>query len=225
MANLSTRVNGSTREYVYNIIRDQIVNWKLEPGLKISEKEVAQSLNVSRTPVREAFLQLAQEELVGIYPQSGTIILKIDLDHVKEARFVREKIERAVVVELCNGMNEDTIFQLETNLTMQKLCLEKGTHQRMFELDEEFHRILFEGVNMKRTWIYLRQMNSHFDRLRVLRIASNTDWEVVVSQHEEIYKCISEKNAVAADKAIEKHLNLVVFETAELKERYPDYFK
>jgi DNA-binding GntR family transcriptional regulator len=218
-------MNGSTRDYVYKIIRDQIVNWELEPGLKISEKEVAQSLNVSRTPVREAFLQLAQEELVGIYPQSGTIILKIDLNHVREARFVREKIERAVVVELCNGMSEDTIFQLETNLTMQKLCLEKGTHQRMFELDEEFHKLLFEGVYMNRTWTFIRQMNSHFDRIRVLRMASNTDWNVVVSHHQEIFKHIMEKDAVAADKAIEKHLNLVIFEAEELKERYPDYFK
>ncbi len=221
----TTRINGSTRDYVYKTIRDKIVNWELEPGLKISEKEVASNLLVSRTPVREAFLQLAQEDLLGIYPQSGTIVSKIDLNLVEEARFVREKIERAVVRELCNGLDENVVFQLETNLAMQTICLEKGTYQRLFELDEEFHRILFEGYNKLRTWTFIRQMNSHFDRLRVLRLASNTDWNVVVSQHQEIYKAILEKNPDVAEEVMAKHLNLVTIETKEIKERYPTYFK
>jgi len=223
--NKSKRSRGSTRDYVYKTIRDQIVSWELEPGRKISEQEVADSLNVSRTPVREAFLQLAQEELLGIFPQSGTIVSKIDLELVEEARFVREKIERAVVRELCSGITEDAVFQLESNLTMQTICLEKGTHTRLFNLDVEFHRILMEANNKLRTWNIINQMNSHFDRLRVLRLAANTDWNIVVSQHQEIFKYILQKDPDRAEEIIAKHLNLVTFETKELKERYPTFFK
>lgn len=68
-------------------------------------------------------------------------------------------------------------------------------------------------------------MNSHFDRLRMLRLASNTDWEVVVSQHEEIYRYISLKQSKQAEKLIIKHLNLVNFEKEDLRIDYPEYFK
>lgn len=71
----------------------------------------------------------------------------------------------------------------------------------------------------------VRQMNSHFDRLRMLRLASNPDWKVVVSQHKEIFKYISSKEADRAEEAIMNHLKLVNFEKAELKLRYSDYFK
>ncbi|QTN00477.1 FCD domain-containing protein [Sediminibacillus dalangtanensis] len=219
------RVNGSTRDFVYETVKQQIINWELEPGTKISEKEVAEKLEVSRTPVREAFMKLAQEELLGVYPQSGTRVSQIDLSLVEEGRFVRENIERAIVKEACSNFGEDQLFQLETNLTMQDLCLEKGTHHRLFELDEAFHRLLFEGSGKQRTWEMIRKMNTHFDRLRMLRLASNPDWNVLVSQHKEIFGYISKQQADLAEEAMRKHLHLVDFEKEELKERYPNYFK
>ena len=180
---------------------------------------------MSRTPVREAFLQLAQEELLGIFPQIGTIVSEIDLDLVEEARFVREKIERAIVREACESFDDKQLFKMETNLTMQELCLDKGTYQRLFELDEEFHMILFEACRKLRTWKMVRQMNSHFDRLRVLRLAYNPDWNVVISQHREIFEAISKRDPDQAELVMTHHLKLVNFEKDDIKERYPEYFK
>ncbi|MBP1969336.1 DNA-binding GntR family transcriptional regulator [Virgibacillus natechei] len=219
------RITGSTRDFVYNTLKKRIIEWELEPGTKISENEIAIELNVSRTPAREAFLMLAQEELIGIYPQKGSIVAEIDLELVEEGRFVRENVERAIVREACKEFGEDQLFQLETNITMQELCLKKGSHHRLFELDEEFHRLLFEGCNKIRTWKLIRQMNSHFDRLRVLRLASNPDWNVVVTQHKELFNFISNGEQDLAEKLIIEHLNLVNFEKEELKLHYSSYFK
>lgn len=202
-----------------------IIELELKPNVKISEQEIADELQVSRTPVREAFIKLSQEDLLNIYPQKGTIITEIDLELVEEGRFVRENIERAIVREACEKFREEQLFQLETNLTMQALCLEKGTHHRLFELDGQFHQLLFEGCNKLRTWKMIMNMNSHFDRLRMLRLETNTDWEVVVSQHEEIFRYISLKEADRAEELIIKHLNLVNFEKNELELLYPTYFK
>ncbi|SDZ60499.1 DNA-binding transcriptional regulator, GntR family [Evansella caseinilytica] len=210
---------------MYTTIKQQIINWEIKPGTKISEKEVAEKLEVSRTPVREAFLQLAQEELLEIIPQSGTIVSNIDLELVEEARFVRERIETAVAREVCGCISEESVFQLEMNLSMQELCLEKRTHQRLFELDESFHKILFDESNKSRTWSMIRQMNSHFDRLRVLRLAANPNWNVVVSQHKEIFQAIVNNDPDQAEQIMESHLKLVNFEKEELKKQYPDYFK
>ena len=62
---------------------------ELPPGTSISEKEIAEKLQVSRTPVREAFLRLSEDELLNVLPQRGTLVTLIDLEHVDEARFLQ----------------------------------------------------------------------------------------------------------------------------------------
>ncbi|WP_407652097.1 GntR family transcriptional regulator [Aquibacillus koreensis] len=224
MSTTNTRINGSTRDFVYYTLKDQIINLELEPGTKISEKEVSEKLKVSRTPVREAFLKLAQEDLLGVFPQSGTIVTQIDLSLVEEGRFIRENIEKAIVREACEALDDDQLFQLETNIRLQELCLEKESHHKLFELDDEFHKILFEGCNKIRTWNMIRQMNSHFDRLRMLRLVADHNWSVLVAQHKEIFHFISDKKRDEAEASMALHLKLVDLEKGKLKEQYPGFF-
>lgn len=195
------------------------------PGAKISEKEVAVQLQVSRTPVREAFLLLAQEELIDVFPQSGTMISYLNLELVEEGRFIRQTIEQVIVKEACLLLNHEQLFKLESNLAMQTLCLEKGTHQQLFDLDEAYHQMLFEGCQKMRSWRIIRQLNSHFDRLRMLRLATNSDWYNIVNQHKLIFNAICEKDVEQAVGQMAQHLEVVNYEKEELKEKYPNYFK
>nr|WP_100406865.1 GntR family transcriptional regulator [Bacillus solitudinis] len=220
------RSQTSTREFAYQAIKEKILSLELEPATKISEKEISTTLQVSRTPVREAFLKLAQEELLEIFPQSGTIVSRIDLDHVEEARFVREKLETAIVHDACQSFPEEYLFQLESNVATQEIYVKKSNFTRMFELDEEFHKIIFSGCGKSRTWSMIQQMNNHFKRLRMLRLlVSNLDWNIIVSQHKEIVQLITDKNEQKAKEVIKKHLQLVVVEKAILIAQYPNYFK
>lgn len=223
-------VRGSTRDYSYNIIRNKILRLELEPGTKISEKEMADELNVSRTPIREAFMKLAQEELLDIIPQSGTVVSKINLEHVEEGRFIREKIEKEIVTLVCSNFPEDNRFKLESNLAMQRHCSDKKNlhnhllDEEFFQLDEEFHQILFSSCGKARTWEMLQMLNNHFNRLRLLRLSSDSNWEIIISQHHEIYRLILNQDVDRARKIMEEHLNLVVIEQNELRKTYPHYF-
>ncbi|MBM7551559.1 DNA-binding GntR family transcriptional regulator [Thalassobacillus pellis] len=225
MAVYEQKSKESTRDYTYKLLKEKILKLDLRPGRKISEKEMSEVLTVSRTPIREAFLRLSQEELLEIFPQRGTFVSLIDLDHVEEARFLRENIERAIVRQACEVLDEEELFQLETNVTMQEMCLKKENYATLLELDEEFHRILFAGCNKLRIWNTIQQMNNHFIRLRVLRIGSNLNWNVVVSQHRNIQDLILQKDADGAEAAMAEHLQLVAIEKGELEKAYPDYFK
>ncbi|MDQ0229355.1 GntR family transcriptional regulator [Metabacillus malikii] len=219
------RNNGSTKQFIYQTLREKIFKLELEPGVKMSEKEIAEQLKVSRTPVRESFLQLSQEGLLEIYPQKGTVVSRIDLAHVEESRFVRENIEKAIVRLACELLSEEDIFQLETNLVLQEKLVERGNYLKQFELDDEFHRIIFFGCDKKRTWEMVRQMNTHFNRLRMLRLTSPLDWSVILSQHKSILELIKQKEANKAEEVMSEHLQLVVIEQDYLKECYPTYFK
>jgi GntR family transcriptional regulator, rspAB operon transcriptional repressor len=216
----------STRDFSYEKIKEKIMNLELEPGTKISEKELADELNVSRTPVREAFMKLAQEELLDIVPQSGTTVSRINLNYVEEGRFIRERIEKEIVALACHELSDDYLFQLESNIAMQQLILGKHNqnHIKLFDLDEEFHRILFQGCGKIRTWKMLEQLNSHFNRLRVLRLSSDLDWNNIISQHKEIYELITRKEEEKVKEKMEEHLKLVVIEKNLLNDRYPHYF-
>lgn len=220
-----TRVNGSTRGFTYEALKEKILNLELEPGTKISEKEIAENIQVSRTPVREAFLKLSQEELLEVYPQSGTFVSRIDLKHVEESRFVRENIEKAIVRLACENFSDDDAIQLETNITMQELCAEKKNYAKLFELDEAFHKTIFYGCQKERTWDMVHQMNSHFNRLRMLRLSVLLDWDIIISQHKQIFELITNKKPDEAEKIMMDHLRLVVIEKEAITEQYPSYFK
>ena len=89
--------NLSVAMQVHNYLRQQILRLDLKPGQALSEKELSLQLSVSRTPVREAFIRLSEEGLVDIFPQRGTIVAPIRMDEIKEAQFLREILETAIV--------------------------------------------------------------------------------------------------------------------------------
>lgn len=219
------RNNGSTRNIIYRHLKEEIITLKLKPGSKMSEMEVADQLNVSRTPVRESFLQLAQEELLDIFPQRGTFVSLIDLIHVEESRFVRENIEKAIVRLACENIMDDDIFLLQTNIALQEKCQEKKNHIKLLELDDEFHKLLFVACHKQRTWNMLQQMSSHFNRLRLLRLSSYVDWDIIISQHKQIFALIRKNEPEQAEQVMSDHLRLVVIEKEALKKDYPTYFK
>ena len=70
------RENG--RDYALRILKDNIIRLEMEPGSSISDREVAAKLSLSRTPVREALLELAKAKVVEIYPQRGSVVSLID---------------------------------------------------------------------------------------------------------------------------------------------------
>lgn len=214
----------SIREFAYQHIREQILNFELEPGTSLSEKEISDKLQVSRTPVREAILKLAQEGLLEVYPQKGTRVALIDLALVEEARFMREQLESAIIQLACKDFPEDKILMLELNLNNQELCIQHQDHRKLFDLDEEFHRTLFDGCNKKRIWYAMQPMNTHFNRVRLLRLAKYYNWDHILLQHQKILQVIKEKDTQCAKEIISEHLKLVKRDQEALKRLKPDYF-
>lgn len=83
----------SIQTLVYEELKRNIMSMKLEPGQTMSTQEIATKLNVSRTPVREAFLRLQSEGLVEMIPQRETMVSKISLKRVEQEKFIRECLE------------------------------------------------------------------------------------------------------------------------------------
>ncbi|AIF53410.1 GntR family transcriptional regulator [Pelosinus sp. UFO1] len=215
----------STREYVYRFLKFNIMELKLIPGSALSEKDIALLLGVSRTPVREAFIQLSQEYLLDILPQKGTYVSLIDIENVEESKFLRETVEKAVIEIACVQFPSDKLFELQSNIALQELCIKEKNYLKFYELDEAMHRTIFVGCKKTRIWSMIQQMNTHYNRVRILNIAGGYDVPPVLKQHQELVQAIKEKDVDLGVKTIHRHLNKVKFDIQDLYRDYVGYFK
>ena len=109
----TTQPRGTMADSVYTQLRTAILELRLLPGVGISEAEVARHLGVSRQPVREAFGRLARTGYLRVQPQRRTEVVKISVQEVRNARFIREALEVAVVREACQRDVGELVGRLE----------------------------------------------------------------------------------------------------------------
>lgn len=112
-------------QQIYRILRRDIVQCLIAPGTPLSEKEVSVRFNVSRQPVREAFIKLAENGLIQIRPQRGSYVNKISLSQVQNGCFVRRAIECAVARRAASMITDNQCYQLEQNLHQQRIAIDR----------------------------------------------------------------------------------------------------
>jgi DNA-binding GntR family transcriptional regulator len=214
----------TAREYVYRTIRANIVSLDLAPGTMVSETELSVELGVSRTPVREALIELSKSNLVEIYPQRGSFIALIDSELVDEARFLRLVLEKAMVELVCDIATQDMLLPLEQNLKLQEFYLEQASSEQILLLDDEFHKLLFLICKKEYSYKMLETMIVHFDRVRSLSISAIRDIKIV-SDHKELLEAIRRKDKEMAKSIITKHLTRYKIDEEALRKEYSHYFK
>lgn len=218
----------NARMYAHRIILDNIINLELPPGSAISENDLSVSLNLSRTPVREALIEMTRLDLVKIYPQKGSFVSRIDYDLIEEAKFIRLSLELAALRLLCEqGIPADVLTLFHENLAAQQRYVQTpGTYNTMLELDNDFHKLIFQAVNKQRTYDFIRTQMVHFDRLRVLayRILKAEKNEQTLNDHENIMYAMEKRDAELAEMVMSRHLTRHLFDKNELDRICPDYF-
>jgi DNA-binding GntR family transcriptional regulator len=218
------RMAGETaKAYAYREISKSIINLELKPGSLVSENELARALGVSRTPVREAIQELQNSQLIEVLPQRGSYVAGISFEAVEEAAFLRRTLETAIVEELCECISFEQIEKLSDNLGLQEYYLNNGMSSKIMELDNEFHKAMFVMCGKERIYNLMQSMMGHFDRVRILSLATIKDTKVV-SDHRAILEAIKTGNREEARACMEKHLYRYKFDKDELENKYPEYF-
>lgn len=218
--------NESSAEYTFRVLKASIINLRLPPGCTISEQEIADLLKVSRTPVREAFIKLTQETLLEVLPQKGTYVSLIDPDQVEESKFLRESLEKEVVKTACNGsFPPEALRLLRRHIALQDKCMQAKDYLQLFALDESMHGAIFTACNKGRIWGAIQQMNTHYNRVRMLNLTYGYDWPLIIEQHRLIVRAIADGDAARAEEAVDVHLNKVIIDLKELQHDFGHYFK
>jgi DNA-binding GntR family transcriptional regulator len=213
----------SAKQYAYRILRRNILLLDMVPGEPISEKEIAKQLDLSRTPVREALLELCRERLVEIYPQRGTRVALMDARLVDQGRFLRETVELALLELACTAVTKEQIVALEKNLKEQELEASKGDIINFFLKDNEFHRLLFTACSKETVFDAIGIYLPHFMRERMLRLSMFDTQELLVDHHH-ILEAIKRGDCRTAKRHLSEHLDHVMCDQQLLLDAYPHYF-
>lgn len=214
----------STRYWAYRCLLENIVLIRLEPGQVLVEQEVSDWLGISRTPVRDALFQLAQERFVTLIPQSRTLVAKIDMDVVEDARYIRRCVEMDVVRKIADVFDEEHLLMVKYIFKRQELAHKKDNMEAVHQLDEQFHRALFEIAGMLRLWKNVNRQNLHFQRVRSLYNIYDGRTDHVVEQHGNMIAALERGDFAHAEKLMGKHLSSEGWDISTLREAHPHYF-
>ena len=213
------------RDYALRTLRENIIGLELAPGSMVSENELSAQMGLSRTPVREALIELSKVKIVEIWPQRGSAIALIDYDLVEEAQFLRKVLECAVA-ELCCGMaGEEDIRLLRENIVRQKLYEDTGaTNERFLALDNDFHAMLFRIAKKSEIHAMMGSLAIHFDRVRNLTL-EDVNLSNVIRDHVELTDAVEAGDGAAARRIMELHLSRFRVAEKQVRDRFPQYFK
>ncbi|MBR5422309.1 MAG: GntR family transcriptional regulator [Lachnospiraceae bacterium] len=214
----------SARDYALRVLKENIISLELKPGTVISENELAAKLGISRTPIREAIIELGKTNLIETYPQRGSYITLIDPKMVEEARFLRKITDTAVIEEACDEVDEEGLAKLEENVTLQEFYLSKGMTEKIFDLDNQFHKDIYTIAKKDIIYTIHSMLMIHFDRVRNLSVETVKDFKVV-TDHRNMLEAIRARDKVTAVALVNKHLNRYKIDEQEIRKQRPEYFK
>ena len=131
----------------YHWTKDRILDGRLEGGRLISEGEVADALELSRTPVREAFLRLSAEGLLRLYPKRGALVVPVSPNEVHDIAEARIFLERhAVAKVIAAGTHREVAAKMRSVLGEQRAVSLPEHTARFTQLDREFHATLVQAA-------------------------------------------------------------------------------
>ncbi|MCQ8781529.1 GntR family transcriptional regulator [Mangrovibrevibacter kandeliae] len=204
-------------------LRGRIVRTELSPGARLSEQDVAAIYRLSRQPVREAFIRLAEEGLVEIRPQRGTFVRKISEDEVMDARFVREAIEADIVRAAARQADPALVRELR-HLVERQAATADGDAFAFMRLDEAFHRLIADAAGRRRAWTILQTIKAQMDRVRYLT-AAEFPKDLLITQHLAIVAAVETGDADSAEAAMRQHLRKILQDLPAIVAAHPLFFE
>lgn len=216
---------GTAATRIYEDLRGRIVGFDLPPDTTLTRSELAERYAVSQTPVREALLRLEQEGLVRVFPQSRTVVTRIDVPQIHETHFLRVAVEIEVATRLVANGDAATIAKARSLIRMQEALGGDVDQIELFnQLDDAFHRALFAGVGQLNLHRLLLARSGHMARARRLDLPKEGKMRDVVRGHLAIVEAIERGETVAAGQAVRDHLAGTVARIADLRKENPGYF-
>jgi len=206
------------------LLRREIIAGRLLPRSMLSEQELSQRFGVSRTPIREALIKLAEENLVEIYPQYGSFVAPIKLGEVFDSQFVRESLECSAIERAVERIDAAQVKALNTLLQRQRVLHRAGDHDEFFLADERMHALIMEIAGHANAWRQVENAKAQMDRVRFLSMRNVRKQPSVIAEHTLIVDRLAHRDGAGAVAAMRGHLRCLFRSVEILATTEPGYF-
>lgn len=195
------------REAAYAALRQAILEGRLEPGERLVERDLAATLGISRTPVREALQKLEQERLVRKTPRRGMVVAGFSTREVNEIYQIRSALEGLVTSLAAERCTPERLRALEGLLVEMRLCIARSEPARYRQLHNRFNELIYQAAESPRLQSMLLQLREAVSRFSEFSYRVPGRIEEVQAEHEAIVAAIRSRNPEAAAAAARYHVH------------------
>ena len=139
----------NAKKYAKRMLLYNIINLNIKPGDKINEAELCTLYGISRTPIREAILELSQQNMIDIYPKQGTFVSLIDTEAINEFLSLRELMEQKITALACQRLNSEHIAHLRENIALWEYHIKNKSEVKMQQCNKDVQKNIYHACGKK----------------------------------------------------------------------------
>lgn len=192
---------------VYNHIRDCILDGSYKIGDYLVETRLADELEVSRTPIREALKQLELEGLVQSIPNRGMLVQGISNDDLNDIYTIRLLLEGQAAWWAAQRIGSEELDKLAETLELMELYTRRNDAAQLARLDTQFHDVLYSGANSRMLKHVLASLHQNARRARRSSFANPGRPHDSLLEHKAIFSALESHQPEEARIAMEKHVS------------------
>jgi DNA-binding GntR family transcriptional regulator len=202
----------SISDQIYERLKQQILYGELEPGERLMQNQVAETLKASRTPVREAFRRLEQDGLVERVPQGGVRVTPMDMGTIKKIFGIRGVLEAYAVELACACITPKEIATLKQLLHQANDILQSADMngeiklRNFFELNTQFHDTIYRAAGNSYLTAIINNLRDIVRRMRYLGLSADSTWSQVWDEHAQLIHCLEQRDKEEAIRLTKMHL-------------------
>lgn len=196
----------SKKEIAYNYLKEGILSGDIAPGSPVSEMAIAQELEISRTPLREAMRELEREGLMVSYPDRGSFVTSVTPSEVDEIYEIRSLIESWCLNKGFDRLNRDELKRLKDEF---RTAYDMNDWELFHIADRRFHEMIVDSAASPRIRNFMNILNAQTERIRRISAKGSSRNEKSLKEHCAIIDAILDNEKEKAEKALKEHLSSV----------------
>lgn len=201
------RIAAPLREQVIETLRTAILDFHLQPGQRLVERELVEQLGVSRTTVREALRELTSEGLVAVVPQKGAVVATPTLDEAVDLYAAREVLESLLVRRFSERASDENLIQLKEAVGHFRTATQHTSEVRaILGAKDLFYTVLIEGANSPALQQILGGIQARVQVLRATSLSEVGRVSTSVEELEAIADALADRNADLAAALTAEHI-------------------
>lgn len=175
-------------EDIADSIKAAIIKGKFKPGEKISEGDLAESMGISRTPLREAFRKLENEGFIEIIRRKGAVVTGISTREVNDLYEIKSTLEGLAARLASANMKDKDIKKLEKINDELKDHIDRNDLEAFYRAHTKFHEVFVKLSENRRLIRMISNLNDHFKRFGIVSMTLPGQYESAIKQHEGIIR-------------------------------------